>query len=167
MYTKKNDFIVLGKTQCYFIDWVNLRICIGEIIAYNNINRTVTIRCKYNYNPILKDYEYIIVYRGRDYIWFRLECALEWFNNYLRDYGMISLKVMDLTDQLDGIKTTFNLSRKIGRNYTIYINGLRQNRENFIIDDNNHTITVVDLDEIPNQHDILTIEYLQVEDVTQ
>lgn len=163
MHIKKNDFIVLGRTQCYFIDWVNMKISTGEIIAYNNINRTVTIRCKYNNTSN----EYITIYRGRDYIWFRLEHALKWFNDYLRDMGMLSIKIMNLTDQLDGTKTVLNLSQRLGNNYTIYLNGLRQNRENYIIDDENLTITMVDLDEIPNQNDILTIEYLQAQEVTQ
>lgn len=162
MHIKKNDFIVLGRTECYFIDWVNMRIGVGTIIAYNNINRTVTIQYKIN-----KPNEWILVYRGRDYIWFRLECALAWFNDYLRDWGMIQLKVMDLTNQLDGVKTTLTLSERIGENYTIYLNGLRQNRENFIIDNDNLTITMVDLDMIPTEEDILSIEYLKKEDITE
>ena len=162
MHIKKNDFIVLGRTECYFIDWVNMRIGVGTIIAYDNINRTVTIQYKIN-----KPNDWILVYRSRDYIWFRLECALTWFNNYLRDWGMIQLKVMNLTDQLDGVKTTLTLSERIGENYTIYLNGLRQNRENFIIDNDNLTVTMVDLDMIPTEEDILSIEYLKKEDITE
>lgn len=162
MHIKKNDFIVLGRTECYFIDWVNMRIGEGTIIAYDNINRTVTIQYKIN-----KPNDWILVYRSRDYIWFRLECALAWFNNYLRDWGMIQLKVMNLTDQLDGVKTTLTLSERIGENYTIYLNGLRQNRENFIIDNDNLTVTMVDLDMIPTEEDILSIEYLKKEDITE
>lgn len=162
MHIKKNDFIVLGRTECYFIDWVNMRIGVGTIIAYDNINRTVTIQYKIN-----KPNDWILVYRSRDYIWFRLECALAWFNDYLRDWGMIQLKVMNLTDQLDGVKTTLTLSERIGENYTIYLNGLRQNRENFIIDNDNLTVTMVDLDMIPTEEDILSIEYLKKEDITE
>lgn len=162
MHIKKNDFIVLGRTECYFIDWVNMRIGVGTIIAYDNINRTVTIQYKIN-----KPNDWVLVYRGRDYIWFRLECALAWFNNYLRDWGMIQLKVMNLTDQLDGVKTILTLSERIGENYTIYLNGLRQNRENFIIDNDNLTVTMVDLDMIPTEEDILSIEYLKKEDITE
>ena len=153
MYVKKNDFIVLNRTECYFIDWVNMVIGIGRIIAYDNINRQVTIEYKLGHN------NYILVYRSRDYIWFRLEYALQWFNDYLKDYGMVNLKIQDLSSQLDGVRRTFTLTEYIGENYTIFLNGLRQDREDFIVDEDNHTITM-NTEYIPNEDDTLSIEYL-------
>ena len=159
MYIKKNDFIILGRTECYFVDWTNKTIGVGTIVAYNNIERIVTIQYKVRHPN-----EYVTLYRSRDYIWFKLEEALEWYNDYLRDTGMLLLKVMDLTEQLDGSTTTYRLSERIGESYTIYLNGLRQNRENFIVDNDNLTVTIEDLDFIPDERDILSIEYLQKED---
>ena len=46
MYIKKNDFIILGRTECYFVDWTNKTIGVGTIVAYNNIERIVTIQYK-------------------------------------------------------------------------------------------------------------------------
>lgn len=155
MYTLKNDFIVLNRTECYFIDWTNMVIGIGTIIAYDNIHRRVTIKHQIHPN------EYVILYRARDYIWFRLEEALKWFNDYLRDYGMIRLAVMDLSNQLDGHTTTFNLSEPIYSNYTIYLNGLRQDRNDFVVDNVNLILTM-NADYIPTSDDTLSIEYLKV-----
>ena len=156
---QKNDFIIIRGTRCYFIDNIKFLIRTGIIVGYDNIKRTVTIKSKSFSN------EYEVVYRNRDYIWFDLEKCLLWLTDYLRTKKtMGKFKVMDLSSQLDGINKTFNLSSKIKDNYTIYMNGLRQDRNDFIIDDNELKITLL-FDYTPTTEDTLVIEYWEEEEI--
>lgn len=152
MSTIYNDFITIGRTVCYFIDYETYRICTGTIVKYNNLNGLITIRYKNDKN------NYILLYRSRPYIWFVLEDCLIWLNKYLEENAMPKLHVMNLSDQLDGVKDTLTTTDKIGDTYTIYLNGLRQNREDYVIDDMNNQIKLL-IEPLPSKDDILTIEY--------
>ncbi len=148
----KNDFIIIRGTRCYFIDANTFIIRTGIIVGYNNTLGQVTIKVKNNSN------EYDVIYRNRDYIWFDLEECLLWLTNYLRDSGMLTIKVMNLTSQLNGVNNIFKLRESLGDKYTIFLNGLRQDRYDYIIDNDNLTITSLSSD-IPSQKDTLIIEY--------
>lgn len=149
-----NDFIELGRTTCYFIDMEEYLILTGVIIGYDNLRNLVTIL----YKIPGSENQYEIIYRQRPYIWFILEECLIWLNKYLEEQAMPKLYVMNLSDQLDGVNDTLETTDKIGDTYTIYLNGLRQNREDYTIDDDNKQIKLL-IEPIPNQNDIFTIEY--------
>ena len=149
-----NDFIELGRTTCYFVDMEEYRILTGVINGYDNLRNLVTIL----YKIPGSENQYEIIYRQRPYIWFILEECLIWINKYLEENAMPKLYVMNLSDQLDGVKNTLETTDTIGDTYTIYLNGLRQNREDYTIDDDNKQIKLL-FEPLPNQNDILTIEY--------
>lgn len=149
---QKSDFFIIGGTRCYFIDANTFIIRTGILIGYDNVIDRATIKVK-NY---LNDYD--IVYRNREYVWFDLEECLIWLTNYLRDSGMLTIKVMDLTYQLNGVDNVFKLNETLGDKYTIFLNGLRQDRYDYIVDDNNLTLTLQTTN-IPTSKDTLIIEY--------
>ena len=156
----KNDFIIIRGTRCYFIDANTFIIRTGVIVGYDNISSQITIKVKNNFN------EYDVVYRNRDYIWFDLEECLLWLTNYLRDSGMLTIKVMNLTSQLNGINKVFKLKETLGDKYTIFLNGLRQDRYDYIVDDSNLTLTSLSND-IPTQKDTLIIEYWKTSELPE
>lgn len=156
-----NDFIILRKTKCYFVDYNNFIIRMGIIVGYDNINDTVHIKSK-NYK-----YGYDILYRNRKHIWFDLEECLLWLNEYLRnESGMGEFKVMELTSQLNGIDTEYKINEPIGDRYTIYLNGLRQDRNDFEINDQTLIIKVL-FEYIPTSNDTLSIEYWKPNEIIQ
>ena len=158
----KNDFIVLRGTRCYFIDAETLLVRIGTIVGYNNLTHVVTIRVKRSHTKN----EYDLIYRTRPYIWFDLEHCLMWLTEFLRNAGLLQIKVMDLSDQLDGSTSILNTTEEIGDKYTIYLNGLRQNREDYVIDDENGILEIL-ISPIPNSHDKLTIEYWKTSSIPE
>lgn len=149
---KYNDFITIGRTTCYFIDNNTYQILTGVIMNYNNFNGLIKISYKVGKN------EYIDIYRNRDNIWFCLEDCLLYLNEFLKENVMPRLQVIDLSDQLDGTTNILKIPNTISDSYTIYLNGLRQNREDFIINNIDLTLTIL-FEPIPNKPDILTIEY--------
>lgn len=149
---QKSDFFIIGGTRCYFIDANTFIIRTGILIGYDNVIDRATIKVKNHLN------DYDIVYRNREYVWFDLEECLIWLTNYLRDSGMLTIKVMDLTYQLNGVDNVFKLNEALGDKYTIFLNGLRQDRYDYIVDDNNLTLTLQTTN-IPTSKDTLIIEY--------
>lgn len=150
--TTYNDFITINRTTCYFILDEVFQVASGVIVGYNNFNGTIKIRYKQKGNS------YIILYRSRDRIWFTYNDCLLWLNEWLREHIMLKIHIMDLSSQLDGVKNVINLTEAITNSYTIYLNGLRQNRENYVIDNENLTLTIY-IDPLPESTDVLTIEY--------
>lgn len=150
--TTYNDFITINRTTCYFILDEVFQVASGVIVGYNNFNGTIKIRYKQEGNS------YIILYRSRDRIWFTYNDCLLWLNEWLREHIMPKIYIMDLSSQLDGVKNVINLTEAITDSYTIYLNGLRQNRENYVIDNENLTLTIY-IDPLPESTDVLTIEY--------
>lgn len=150
--TTYNDFITINRTTCYFILDEVFQVASGVIVGYNNFNGTIKIRYKQEGN------NYIILYRSRDRIWFTYNDCLLWLNEWLREHIMPKIYIMDLSPQLDGVKNVINLTEAITDSYTIYLNGLRQNRENYVIDNENLTLTIY-IDPLPESTDVLTIEY--------
>lgn len=149
---KYNDFITIGRTTCYFIDNNTYQILTGVIMNYNNFNGVVKISYKIDKN------NYGEVYRNRDNIWFCLEDCLLYLNEFLKENVMPRLNVINLSDQLDGTTNILKIPNTISDSYTIYLNGLRQNREDFVINNIDLTLTIL-FEPIPNKPDILTIEY--------
>lgn len=149
---KYNDFITIGRTTCYFIDNNTYQILTGVIMNYNNFNGVVKISYKKDKN------NYDEVYRNRDNIWFCLEDCLLYLNEFLKENVMPRLNVINLSDQLDGTTNILKIPNTISDSYTIYLNGLRQNREDFVINNIDLTLTIL-FEPIPNKPDILTIEY--------
>lgn len=147
-----SDFITIGRTTCYFIDNNTYQILTGVIVNYNNFNGVIKILYKIDKN------NYQEVYRNRDYIWFCIEDCLLYLTNFLKENVMPRLNVINLSDQLDGTTNILKIPNTISDSYTIYLNGLRQNREDFVINNNDLTITIL-FTPIPDKSDILTIEY--------
>lgn len=148
----RNDFIILGRTTCYFIEGQTNLIQVATIIKYDNYNGMITLRYKQ-----LENY-YTIIYRPRNRIWFDLKECLLFLVDYIKGENMYLLEAMNLSDQLDGSTNILSLEESIGDRYTIYLNGLRQNREDYIVDNTRLELTML-IDPIPNQDDILTIEW--------
>ena len=156
----KNDFIIIRGTRCYFIDANTFIIRTGIIVGYDNISRRVTLKVKNNFDS------YDVLYRNRDYIWFDLEECLLWLTDYLRDSGMLTIKVMDLTSQLNGTNNVLKLQETLGDKYTIFLNGLRQDRNDYEVDNNNLTLTLL-FNTIPSSKDTLIIEYWKTSELPE